>query len=152
MTGGHIAISGAPTSRLEDSAIECGGARLRVYSRRQATVVAISGDVDGTNIDRVHAHIRGVISEAQSLVLDLSAVQSMGVAGLRALSAFGDQCEKAGVTWAVVAGRLVSVTLRAGEGANMVPVLGSIAEALDSVTNRGRDAGAPRSSIGLATH
>jgi anti-anti-sigma factor len=118
--------------------MECGGAQLRVYSRKVATVVAISGDVDGTNIDRVQAHIRGLICEAQALVLDLSAVECLGVAGLRALSALGDQCEKAGVKLAVVADRFASLTLRADDRANMLPVCGSLAEALELVANRGK--------------
>jgi anti-anti-sigma factor len=119
--------------------MECGGAQLRVDTRKQATVVAISGDVDGTNIDRVQAHVRGLICEAKALVLDLSAVECLGVAGLRALSALSDQCEKAGVKLAVVADRFASVMLRADDRASMAPVCESLAEALESVANRGKD-------------
>jgi anti-anti-sigma factor len=138
INGRQMAVPGAFPPSRERPAMECGGAQLRVYSRKVATVVAISGDVDGTNIDRVQAHIRGLICEAQALVLDLSAVECLGVAGLRALSALGDQCEKAGVKLAVVADRFASLTLRADDRANMLPVCGSLAEALELVANRGK--------------
>jgi anti-anti-sigma factor len=138
ISGRQIAVPEAFTASRERPAMECGGAQLRICTRKQATVVAISGDVDGTNIDRVQAHIRGLICDAQALVLDLSAVECLGVAGLRALSALSDQCEKAGVKLAVVADRFASVMLRADDRASMPPVCDSLAQALESVANRGK--------------
>jgi anti-anti-sigma factor len=139
ISGRQIAVPEAFTASRERPAMECGGAQLRVDTRKQATVVAISGDVDGTNIDRVQAHVRALISEAKALVLDLGAVECLGVAGLRALSALSDQCEKAGVKLAVVADRFASVMLRADDRASMAPVCDSLAQALESVANRGKD-------------
>lgn len=139
ISGRQMAVPEAFTSTRERPAMECGGAQLRICTSKQATVVAISGDVDGTNIDRVQAHIRGLICDAQALVLDLSAVECLGVAGLRALSALSDQCDKAGVKVAMVADRFANMMLRADDRASMAPVCGSLAEALESVANRGKD-------------
>lgn len=65
--------------------VDCAGAGLRVHSHNAATVVCISGEIDASNADRVGEAIRRFSQRKAPLILNLSYVDFLGVAGFRAL-------------------------------------------------------------------
>lgn len=122
-----------------DPGVECHGVRLMAYARSVATVVAISGEIDATNVDCVQRRVRRFLSVGTALILDLSGVESFGVQGLRALLAFDGECARAGVEWMLVASPAVGVMVRAGDGDGVLPAVGSVVEALRWLRDRSRE-------------
>lgn len=101
-------------------AIDCAGARVRVHARSLATLLRVTGEVDASNADLVSRAIRRFSQLDTPLIVDLSSVEFLGIAGFRTL--FGLHC-------IVVAGpalrRLTSVITDHG-----VPIVDSVPEAL----------------------
>jgi anti-anti-sigma factor len=67
------------------SAIDCAGAQLHVHARSLATVLRIDGEIDASNADLVAQGIRRFLQLEAPLIMDLSHLDFLGIAGLRAL-------------------------------------------------------------------
>jgi anti-anti-sigma factor len=70
-------------------------------------VVALSGEIDASNADQVSDYIHRSVPDCPAVIVDVSDVGFLGVQGLRALMAMGEQCGRAGVAWAVVASQSI---------------------------------------------
>ena len=107
-------------------------ARVRVYPRSRAVVVVeLSGEIDACNAESVGQYMGNFISPPRPLVVDLTDVSFLGARGIRQLFALGDECVKAGVEWTlVVANNLLNRLLHITDRNNVLPVVGSLAEAL----------------------
>ena len=97
------------TAQLEESDF---GVQLRSYPRPPATVVAIGGEIDACNAEHVNDYLAGFIHLDHPLVLDLSGVDFLGVAGYRAIVGFGAQRRSAQRALALVTSDAVNVLLR----------------------------------------
>ena len=102
----------------------------KVHARRQAIVLTASGDIDASNADSFGKTISRLTAEGDPLVVDLRAVDFCGVQGLQVLVALDEQCRESGVSWALVAGRAVHAVLRIGDCGASLPVMPSVADAL----------------------
>lgn len=116
--------------RYGNPSIDCDGAQMRAVCRQLATVVTITGDLDGGNVDRISAHAKRFALSEKPLVLDLSGVSSFAAQGLSLLHSADDACEAAGVEWILIASQPVSRVLRLHGYENTVPTAQSVAEAL----------------------
>jgi len=92
--------------------IDCGGAWLRVQARSLAIVLALEGDFDAFNSDRVSVALRRFVALGGPLILDLNNLAFLGVAGFRALSSFDESCREQGVHCVMVVGPAVKPYLR----------------------------------------
>lgn len=109
---------------------------MRAYARSLATVIAISGDIDSSNVDLVRENASRFLSVDKAVILDLSAVNSFDAQGLRFPLTFDDECAEAGVEWALVASPEISMTLAAAD--DTLPVVTSVAQALQRFSNPAR--------------
>lgn len=116
-------------ARYGNPAVDYDGAQVRARFRHGATVVAVNGRIDSSNVERVCAYATRFILADKPFVLDLSGVSHFSPQAFRLLSGVDDQCLIAGVEWAMVAGDAVSWRLRARSNEDMFPVVASVAEA-----------------------
>ncbi len=115
-------------NRYGNALFDCSGARLRAQSRRLATIVTISGDINPVNIDRVTEHARRYVLAASSVVLDLSGVTSFDGHGIDLLSALDLDCAAAGVDWVLVpSGAVMDVVVGSHDA---YPIAASVSDAL----------------------
>ncbi|MGV0811107.1 STAS domain-containing protein [Mycolicibacterium boenickei] len=114
--------------RYGNPAVVCDGASMRAYCRQLATVVAIKGDVDGTNIDQIASYVNRFILPEKPLALDLSGVNSFASQAMSLFFDIDDRCGALGVDWAVVASQPVVAEIRRQEMG--VPLSTSVPEAL----------------------
>ena len=113
-----------------NQAVDCNGAQMRALCRQLATVVTVSGEIDESNLDRIGAYARRFVLTEKPFVLDLTGVSSFAPEGISLLHTIDENCELAGVEWAVIASQPVNRTLRLfGEGETF-PTVGAVAEAL----------------------
>jgi anti-anti-sigma factor len=118
------------TRRYGNPSIDCGGAQIRAQCRHLAMVVTIHGDIDATNVNRVSEHTRHFILPTNSLVLDLSGVDSFAAEGISLLYRIDEACRAAGMEWTLVASHAVIERLQdSGEGASF-PMTRSVHRAL----------------------
>ena len=96
-----------------------------------ATVVAATGEVDASNIDRLSEYLRGALTGNRPLVVDLTELSFFGAQGIPALFLLGEDCAKAGVDWVVVVSHPVGRLLRIGDKDHRLPTVSSIPEALE---------------------
>jgi anti-anti-sigma regulatory factor len=129
-------------ARYGNAAVEYDGAQVRARFRHGATVVAVSGRIDSSNIERVCAYAIRFILADKPFVLDLSGVSHFSPQAFRLLSGVDEQCLIGGVEWAMVASEAVSWRLRARSNEDLYPVVASVAEAErefdDAILNRRR--------------
>ncbi|KWX57641.1 STAS domain-containing protein [Mycobacterium sp. NAZ190054] len=107
----------------------CDGAGIRAHCRQLATVVTISGHLDGANVGRASEYTDRFILAEKPFVLDLSGVDSFTREAVSLLYAVDDVCTAAGVEWSMIASRAVEQTLR--EAGIEFPAAGSVPEALN---------------------
>jgi len=119
---------GEPRTRY---VIDCAGAQVHVHARSLATVLRIEGEIDGSNADLVTQAIRRFARLKAPLVLDVSHLDFLGSAGLRALLLLNEEHRQARLHCNVVSGaalrRLTGVTTDHG-----LPVVDSVPEALQN--------------------
>lgn len=127
--GSRMTISKGFTSRYGNPTLEFGGAQLRAHTRHVATVVTITGTIDEANIDRVADRAKRFLFTDKPVIVDLSGVNSFTPQGVPVLTAFGEQCQEAGVEWTLVLSEAVAEQLRA-QSVDDVPVADSVAQAL----------------------
>lgn len=122
-------LPGQPRNRYQ---IDCAGALLHVHARSLATVVRVDGDIDASNADLVIQAMRRFLRLKAPLILDLSHLDFLGSAGLRALLTLGDEHQQAQVPCSVVSGealrRLTQVIPDHG-----LPLVASVPEALQRI-------------------
>lgn len=116
-------------ARYGNPAVDYDGAQVRARFRHGATVVAVSGRIDSSNVERVCVYATRFILADKPFVLDLSGVNSFASQALRLLSMIEDLCVTAGVEWAMVASDAVTQRLRARNADGLFPAVGSVAEA-----------------------
>ena len=92
---------------ITDSVIQCNGALVTTRLHGPRVVVAVSGEIDSSNVEQVSGLMHRVVPRSRSVVLDLTDVGFLGVEGLRAIVGRGDECARGGIGWAVVASRIV---------------------------------------------
>ncbi|KAA1251105.1 STAS domain-containing protein [Mycobacterium simiae] len=118
-----------------DVAIDCGDVGFRVRVGRHATVLMINGDIDAFNADCVLEHIRCFVPAGRPLIVDFSRVDFFAVHGLKNLLEFGQECDRYGANWALVASPAVSRLLRAAKVENRLPAAFSVIAALERLTH-----------------
>ncbi|MGH3563575.1 MAG: STAS domain-containing protein [Mycobacterium sp.] len=123
------------TSRYENPTVDCGGAQVRAHYRHLATVVAIRGRIDATNVDRVSDHARRFILAKEPLVLDLSGVNSFAAAGIWLLCVLDGDCRAAGVEWTLVESPAVNELLRDFDEEAKFPTSPSVHQALHTLAD-----------------
>lgn len=119
--------------RYGNPAVDCDGAWIRALSRQLATVVTVGGSVSAENCERLTAFVKRFILD-KPFVLDLSAVDSIGVQAGQLLDAVGDACDDAGVEWAMVGGDAMAKLFGGGRSATQAavfPIAASVPDALD---------------------
>ena len=115
------------TSRYGNPARDFKGAHVWTYCRHGATVVAVSGRVDATNVVPVTESAVRAVSAGSRLVLDLTGVTAFTPRALELLASLDQRCLTSGVDWALVPS--AAVARRLGSGVDALPVIGSVAEA-----------------------
>jgi anti-anti-sigma factor len=119
---------GEPRTRY---VIDCAGAQVHVHTRRLATVLRIEGEIDVSNADLVAQAIRRFARLKAPLVLDVSQLDFIGIAGLRTLLLLNEEHRQARLHCNVVSGtalqRLTGVAADHG-----LPVVDSVPEALQN--------------------
>lgn len=74
-----------PTDQVTNNKERGQDVEINVRPQEQATIVAITGDVDGKTAPQAQEQILPLIKDGCRLVLDLSGVEYMSSAGLRVL-------------------------------------------------------------------
>ena len=114
--------------RYGNPAVECDGAELRAQCRHLAMVVTVSGVIDDDNVDRLIHKVRRLVLAEKPFALDLSDVTFLSARGVSLLYALDDECDIAGVDWALIASPEVLDVLRMLDDA--FPITVSVPEAL----------------------
>ncbi|MCF6386760.1 STAS domain-containing protein [Mycobacterium sp. MBM] len=114
--------------RYGNPAVECDGAELRAQCRHLAMVVTVSGVIDDDNVDRLTHKVRRLVLAEKPFALDLSDVTFLSARGVSLLYALDDECDIAGVEWALIASPEVLDVLRLLDDA--FPITVSVPEAL----------------------
>lgn len=111
--------------------IDCAGAQVNVHARSLATVLRIEGEIDACNADLVAQVIRRFARLKAPLVLDVSHLDFLGSAGLRALLLANEEHRRAKLHCNVVSGaalrRLTRVVTDHG-----LPLVDSMPEAMQN--------------------
>jgi anti-anti-sigma regulatory factor len=114
--------------RYGNPAVECDGAELRAQCRHLARVVTVSGVIDDDNFDRLTHKVRRLVLAEKPFALDMSDVTFLSARGVSLLYALDDECDIAGVDWALIASPAVLDVLRMVDDA--FPITVSVPEAL----------------------
>ncbi|HEX7323432.1 MAG TPA: STAS domain-containing protein [Mycobacterium sp.] len=121
------------TTGRSTAAVDCGGAQVRAHYRQLATVVAIRGRIDASNVDQVSEQARRFILAKEPLVVDLSGVDSFAAAGIWLLCVLDGDCHAAGVEWTLVESPAVSELLSDFEDEAKFPTSSSVPQALHAL-------------------
>ncbi len=121
--------------RYGNPALDCGGAKLRGQCRQLATVLTVTGTLDAANIDLVLAQAKKYVIPEKPVILDLSGVTSFAPEGISLLDLIDEGCDAIGEQWMLVAGPQVSRTLRLCGADESFPTLGSVAAALQDISD-----------------
>ena len=108
---------------------DCAGAGLRVHANNVATVVCISGEIDASNADRVGEAIRRFSRRKAPLILNLSQLDFLGIAGFRALINLNHEHRQAQLPSSMVTGAVVR-RLAGVFPDHGLPIVDSVPEAL----------------------
>jgi anti-anti-sigma factor len=119
---------GEPRNRY---VIDCAGAQVHVHARRPATVLRIEGEIDASNADLVALTIRRFARLKAPLVLDVSHLDFLGSAGLRALLLLNEEHRQARLHCNIVSGAALRRLTRV-DSDHGLPVVNSVPEALQS--------------------
>ena len=114
--------------RYGNPAVQCDGAELRAQCRHLAMVVTVSGVIDDDNFDRLTHKVRRLVLAEKPFALDMSDVTFLSARGVSLLYALDDECDIAGVDWALIASPAVLDVLRMVDDA--FPITVSVPEAL----------------------
>ena len=112
--------------------IDCAGARLHAHARSLATVVRVEGEIDASNADLVAQAIRRYSQLKAPLILDLSHLDFLGVAGFRALLILNHEHQKAQLQCSVVSGAALRQVTRVVTD-HALPLVDTVPEALQLI-------------------
>jgi anti-anti-sigma factor len=112
--------------------IDCAGAQLEVRARSLATVLRISGEIDASNADRVAEAVQRFSQLTSPLILDLSHLDFLGVAGFRALITLNREHQQAQLHSSVVKGAAMRPLTRVFPDHDL-PIVDSVPEALQVI-------------------
>ncbi|HEX7322453.1 MAG TPA: STAS domain-containing protein [Mycobacterium sp.] len=126
-------MTATTTTSGATAAVDCGGAQVRAHHRQLATVVAIRGRIDATNVDQVSEQARRFVLAKGPLVVDLSGVDSFAAAGIWLLCVLDGDCGAAGVEWTLVESPAVSKLLSEFEDEAKFPTSPSVPQALHAL-------------------
>jgi anti-anti-sigma regulatory factor len=110
--------------------IDCRGARLRSHTDTGLTVIAISGEIDASNVDALCRRAPGLVPHRGALIVDLAGIDFIAVDALRALFALNTHCARIDTTWALIASHAANRLLQVGDRDKLLPTVGSATEAL----------------------
>jgi anti-anti-sigma factor len=114
--------------------IDCVGAQLHVHARSVATILRLDGEIDASNAGLLGQAIRRYSQLKAPLILDLSQLGFLGMAGFRMLLVLNREHQRAGLQWSVVDGarlhRLTGVVTNHG-----LPLVDSVPEGLQLVSD-----------------
>ena len=110
---------------------------MQIEIRRGATVVTVSGELDASNIAHLEDHARQFAMGDRPFVLDLSQLDRLAAQGIRVLFRLDELCQQTGVKWAILPGRPVTRLLRICDRDERLPIVYSIAQALQGFSTRG---------------
>jgi anti-anti-sigma regulatory factor len=130
MTDSIDSVASYSTPRHAHLPFDCDGAAVRAQCRHLATVVTISGAVDGTNVDQVSEYSKRFILPDKPFVLDLSGLDSFATQAVRLLYHVDAVCSAAGLQWSVIPSQAVTTALLVTHEESSFPVFGSVHEAL----------------------
>ena len=100
----------------------------------QATVLAVSGDVDAANSGRVLDFATPYVLGGEAFILDLSGIVFFGARGISVLIAIRDARQTAAAPWALVPSRVVTRVLRLTACDTELPRADSVRDALRLIT------------------
>ncbi len=103
----------------------------------QATVLAISGDVDAANAERVQDYATPFVLGEEAFILDLSGIAFFGARGISVLIAIRDARQATAAPWALVPSRVVTRVLRLTAYDTELPTADSVRNALALITGIG---------------
>jgi len=129
-----IEITTRGTARI-NPVVECGGAQIRAHYRHLATVIAVRGRIDATNVDQLSEHARRFVLAKEPLVLDLSGVTSFAAAGIWLLCVLDGDCRAAGVEWTLIESSSVHELLGDFDEEAMFPTSRSVDQALHALAD-----------------
>ncbi len=129
-----IEITTRGTARINPVA-ECGEAQIRAHYRHLATVIAIRGRIDASNVDELSEHARRFVLAKEPLVLDLSGVTSFAAAGIWLLCVLDGDCRAAGVEWTLIESSPVRELLGDFDEDAMFPTSRSVDQALHALAD-----------------
>ena len=84
--------------------VECRGAWVRAQIRSVATIITVTGCVDGTNVQLVADHMRRFTTLDTPLIVDLHNTDAGHRNTVdRLVAQFGDRCKERDIAWVLVA-------------------------------------------------
>lgn len=134
MTLAIHAVQPGATPCYGNPAVFCGAAEVTAQSRHLATLLTISGAVDGTNAEALYERSGCFVLPDTGFVLDLSGVTSFAAEGARLIVRIDDACRAAGIEWALVASRAVADRLASAD--TVYPLATSVPDALQRFADR----------------
>jgi anti-anti-sigma factor len=96
-----------------------------------ATVIVVTGELDAANIHHLAQYAGRRLSDARSLILDLSGLDFLAAQGIRVLYELDRECDRRKTGWALVPGHPVTRLLRVCDKDAHLPSVSSIGEALE---------------------
>jgi anti-anti-sigma factor len=136
------AVDNANTSTTRSSsrfdAFTADGITMTANQLAGATVVSAIGELDAFNIHHLTDYVSTFITRGRPLVLDLSQLDFLAAAGIRALFALDGECGRTGTDWAVLTGHPVDRLLRICDQDARLPAVSSIDEALQRFSRPAR--------------
>ena len=109
--------------------IDCAGAQLYVREPSLGVVLRIDGEIDASNANLVGQAIRRISQLKTPLILDLSHLDFLGVAGLRTLLVLDSEQQRAHLHFSVVPGVAMRPLMHIFSDLGL-PVIDSVPEAL----------------------
>jgi anti-anti-sigma factor len=101
------------------------------WSNDKLGIITIEGELDASNSAAFADHVDECAVAGTHLVLDLSPLTFFGTAGFSSLHTINVRCANASARWAMVSGEAVSRLLRVCDPDHTLPVVDSIAEAIE---------------------
>jgi anti-anti-sigma factor len=92
-------------------------------------VAKVSGEIDAGNVDKFRAYVASATSAGRMLIVDLSGVDFLSVAGYRALVGIQEQFAKREILWALVSSDAIDRILRLADPGRRLPTTNSMAAA-----------------------
>jgi anti-anti-sigma factor len=129
-----VPVSGPPTGGTDTTLPwESHTARSTVRWGNSGAVISVYGELDAANAEQLADYVQSFANDCEWLVLDLHDLEFFGSAGFLTLQKINSGCTTAKVYWAMVPGVAVSRLLRVCDPDSSLPMIESVAVALDTV-------------------